>query len=71
MLFDVFKQIMYTLLCDLYFRHIGVPALRDQQGYLHSDSETKAHLLNMQFKSVYTKENLENIQNKGQLILVS
>ena len=43
----------------------GVAALRDQQGYLHSDSETKAHLLNMQFKSVYTKENLENIPNKG------
>jgi hypothetical protein len=96
MWFDVFKQFMYTLLCDLYFRHIwftqkktrrahnyvrdiigphlqdnskqfygyikskkqesaGVAALRDQQGYLHSDSETKAHLLNMQFKSVYIK----------------
>lgn len=43
----------------------GVAALRDQQGYLHSDSEATPHLLNMQFKSVYTKENLENIPNKG------
>jgi hypothetical protein len=43
----------------------GVAALRDQQGYLHSDSEATLHLLNMQFKSVYTKESLENIPNKS------
>ena len=43
----------------------GVPPLKSTDGFLKSDSASKAEILNEQFKSVFTKENLTNQPNKG------
>ena len=34
-------------------------------GFLQSDNKSKAEILNEQFQSVFTKENLNNCPNKG------
>ena len=34
-------------------------------GFLQSDNKSKAEILNEQFHSVFTKENLNNCPNKG------
>ena len=44
----------------------GVPPLKNKEGYLKSDSKAKAEILNDQFKSVFTKEDMNNKPNKGQ-----
>ena len=43
----------------------GVAPLINKEGYLHSDFTKKAEILNLQFQSVYTKENTDNIPDKG------
>ena len=43
----------------------GVPPLKSKDGYLKSDSKTKAEILNEQFESVFTKEDLTNQPDKG------
>ena len=43
----------------------AVSALKGPDGLLHSDTPSKAEILNNQFHSVYTKENLSNIPSKG------
>ena len=43
----------------------GVAPLINKEGYLHSDSTKKAEILNQQFQSVYTKEDTDNIPDKG------
>ena len=43
----------------------GVAPLRDGNGLLRSDAETKAELLNNQFQSAYTREELSRVPDKG------
>ena len=43
----------------------GVSPLRNHEGIIHSDPATKADILNHQFESVFTKEDLSNIPSKG------
>ena len=43
----------------------GVAPLRHEDGTLHSNSQTKAEILNTQFKSVFTKEVLSTMPDKG------
>ena len=43
----------------------GIPPLKNKGGFLTSDSLNKAEILNEQFKSVFTSENLDNKPNKG------
>lgn len=44
---------------------IGVAPLKDKDGFLHSDNQSKANILNDQFKSVFTKEDHTNLPDKG------
>ena len=43
----------------------GVAPLKNKMGFLQSDNKSKANILNDQFQSVFTKENLNNFPNKG------
>ena len=43
----------------------GVSSLIDQDGFLQSDSQKKADILNSQFQSVYTREDTSNLPDKG------
>ena len=43
----------------------GVAPLKNKMGFLQSDNKSKAEILNEQFQSVFTKENLNNCPNKG------
>jgi hypothetical protein len=43
---------------------LGVQPLK-QDGLLHADSKTKASILNSQFQSVFTKEDMSNFPSKG------
>jgi hypothetical protein len=43
----------------------GVPPLKNKDGFLKSDSASKAEILNDQFVSVFTKEDLTSMPNKG------
>jgi hypothetical protein len=43
----------------------GVSPLKDSEGYIKSDSRSKAEILNHQFHSVYTQENTSNIPDMG------
>jgi hypothetical protein len=43
----------------------GISPLLNQDGFLHSSSTSKAEILNHQFHSVYTREDLSNIPNLG------
>ena len=43
----------------------GVAPLKDVNGLLRSDAETKAELLNNQFQSAYTREELSWVPDKG------
>ncbi|XP_053381379.1 uncharacterized protein LOC128549116 [Mercenaria mercenaria] len=43
----------------------GVSRLRSSDGLIHSESNTKANILNAQFQSAYTKEDLTTMPNKG------
>ena len=43
----------------------GVSPLKGPDGLLHSDTSSKAEILNNQFHSVYTKEDLSNMPSKG------
>jgi hypothetical protein len=43
----------------------GVAPLRNTDGLIHSDSGTKANILNTQFKSVFTQEDLRSMPDKG------
>jgi hypothetical protein len=40
--------------------------LRKDDGFLYSDTETKAEILNDQFHSVYTREDMTSMPEKGQ-----
>ncbi|CAG2238216.1 unnamed protein product [Mytilus edulis] len=42
----------------------GITTLKNKDGYLHSDTPTKAAILNNQFHSVYTQEDLNNMPDK-------
>ena len=44
---------------------IGVAPLKNKMGFLQSDNKSKAEILNEQFQSVFTTENLNNFPNKG------
>ena len=44
----------------------GVSSLVDKDGFLHSDSQQKAEILNNQFQSVYTAEDLTTCPSKGE-----
>jgi hypothetical protein len=39
----------------------GVAPLKNKKGYLKSDNKTKANILNKQFQSMFTKENLQKL----------
>ncbi|XP_063416249.1 uncharacterized protein LOC134697892 [Mytilus trossulus] len=43
----------------------GVAPLKNKMGFLQSDNKSKADILNDQFQSVFTKENLNNFPDKG------
>jgi hypothetical protein len=43
----------------------GVPPLKNKSGFLKSDTPSKAEILNDQFKSVFTDEDLTSMPNKG------
>ena len=43
---------------------IGVAPLKNQQGFLKSDNQSKANILNEQFKSVFTNANHTNFPDK-------
>lgn len=43
----------------------GIVTLKDIDGLLHSDTPTKASILNQQFQSVYTKEDIHNMPHMG------
>ena len=43
----------------------GVAPLKNKMGFLQSDNKSKAEILNEQFQSMFTKENLNNCPNKG------
>ena len=43
----------------------GITTLKNKDGYLHSDTQTKAAILNSQFHSVYTQEDLNSMPDKG------
>ena len=44
---------------------MGVPHLVDKDGYLLSDTTKRANILIEQFQSVYTKEDTNNMPDKG------
>jgi hypothetical protein len=44
---------------------IGVAPLKNKMEFLQSDNKSKAGILNEQFQSVFTKENLNNFPIKG------
>jgi hypothetical protein len=43
----------------------GITSLKIKDGYLHSDTVSKADILNKQFHSVYTKDDYTNMPDKG------
>ena len=43
----------------------GVAPLKNKDGFLHSSSNHKAEILNQQFRSAFTNEDLSNIPSKG------
>ena len=43
----------------------GVSSLIDKDGFLQSDSQKKSDILNNQFQSVYTREDTQNLPDKG------
>ena len=45
--------------------YAGVSSLIDKNGYLQSDTITRADILNDQFQSVYTEEDQNNMPDKG------
>ena len=44
---------------------IGVAPLKNKMRFLQNDNKSKTEILNEQFQSVFTKENLNNFPNKG------
>ena len=44
----------------------GVAPLKNKEGFIHSDTTSKAEILNEQCQSVYTKENTSTMPDKGQ-----
>jgi hypothetical protein len=46
-------------------KNSGVASLRGNDGMLHSASNNKAEILNAQFKSAYTQEDLTNLPDVG------
>jgi hypothetical protein len=45
--------------------YVGVAPLKNKQGFLKSDSQSKTNILNDQVTSVFTKEDDRPIPNKG------
>ena len=43
----------------------GVSPLKNEDGFLKSDNQSKANILNNQFESVFTKEDTSSIPDKG------
>ena len=43
----------------------GIVTLKDKDRLLHSDTPTKASILNQQFQSVYTKKDIHNMPHMG------
>jgi hypothetical protein len=43
----------------------GVAQLKNKEDFIHSDTTSKAEILNEQFQSVYTKENTSTMPDKG------
>lgn len=44
----------------------GVAPLKNKDGFLQSDTKARANILNEQFKSVFTQEDLSSIPDTGQ-----
>jgi hypothetical protein len=42
----------------------GVSPLKNKEGFIHSDTTSKAEILSEQFQSVYTKENTSTMPDK-------
>ncbi len=57
---DSQKKSFWHYIKSLNKDHTGISPLKDN-GILHTDSKSKAEILSNQFKSVFTKENLDNI----------
>ena len=45
----------------------GIPPLKNKDGFLKSDNYSKAEILNHQFQSVFTEEDLANQPDKGRI----
>ena len=43
----------------------GLSPLKNEDGFLKSDSHSKANILNRQFESVFTKEDTSSMPDKG------
>ena len=43
----------------------GVASLKNEDGFIHNNSQSKAEILNAQFQSVFTKEDLSSMPDKG------
>ena len=43
----------------------GTAPLKNKYGFIHSESSAKAEILNDQFQSVFTEEDLSTIPDKG------
>ena len=43
----------------------GVAPLKNKDGFMHSDSSSKVEILNNQFVSEYTREDMTNLPSKG------
>ena len=44
---------------------IRVTPLRNDDGFIHSNSQMKAEILKTQFQSIYTREDLSSMSDKG------
>jgi hypothetical protein len=45
--------------------NVGVPPLKDEHGYIRSENDRKTEILNAQFQSVYTREDISSMPDMG------
>jgi hypothetical protein len=55
---DIVEQFQHSSFTNVYIWHIRI--------WTYSDTETKAEILNDQFHSVYTREDVTSMPEKGQ-----
>jgi hypothetical protein len=67
--FQVFQMCMDSFAVNFNILHGGiwtfVAPLKNKMGFLQSHNKSKVEILNEQFQSVFTKENINNFPNKG------